>query len=137
MREWKNGIIAAGDDRFTNPNTTQSFYGYQLTSNLMTKGKWDTGFLNSYGTSLIDFERGHARPGAPQLWNEPAYLICGVHHLCRRDDGEESPPRAGPGRGGAAWAGQRRVGVRRAGRALFAVSRRADVGEKVSPTVDA
>ncbi|MGS2589745.1 DUF6571 family protein [Streptomyces hebeiensis] len=75
MREWKNGIIAAGDDRFTNPNTTQSFYGYQLTSNLMTKGKWDTGFLNSYGTSLIDFERGHARPGAPQLWNEPSYLI--------------------------------------------------------------
>ncbi|MFD5116684.1 hypothetical protein ACFWNG_30955 [Streptomyces sp. NPDC058391] len=71
MQDWKDGIIAAGDDRIKHPGIMSAPYGYQVMSSLMTKGKWDGAFLNSYGTSMIDFERGNSKLGPDWLWDNP------------------------------------------------------------------
>lgn len=72
MKEWKDGIIAAGDDRIKHPGIMSAPYGYQVMSSLMTKGKWDSDFLNSYGEKLVDFERSNSKTGGPDwLWDSP------------------------------------------------------------------
>ncbi|MER7830983.1 hypothetical protein [Streptomyces sp. NPDC095602] len=66
MASWKSGVIAAGDDRLG----AYGPYGFQVTSALMRHGTWDTRFLTSYGTKIIEFERsnpGHG--GTKNLWN--------------------------------------------------------------------
>ncbi|MFE2633894.1 hypothetical protein ACFXKF_03710 [Streptomyces scopuliridis] len=73
MQDWKDGVIAAGDDRIKHPGIMSAPYGYQVMSSLMTKGTWDKAFLNSYGTSLIDFERDNSRLGADWLWDNPGH----------------------------------------------------------------
>ncbi|MFV2118731.1 hypothetical protein ACE14D_09885 [Streptomyces sp. Act-28] len=63
---WKNGIIAAGDDRLGDNGP----YGFQVTSALMRHGTWDTRFLTSYGTKLIEFERSDPGSGGTRnLWS--------------------------------------------------------------------
>lgn len=72
MKEWKDGIIAAGDNRIKHPGIMSAPYGYQVMSSLMTKGKWDSDFLNSYGEKLVDFERSNSKTGGPDwLWDSP------------------------------------------------------------------
>lgn len=74
MREWKDGIIAAGDDRIKHPGIMSAPYGYQVMSSLMTKGKWDTDFLNTYGEKLVDFERSNSKLGGPHwVWDNPGH----------------------------------------------------------------
>ncbi|MFJ6994983.1 MULTISPECIES: hypothetical protein [unclassified Streptomyces] len=68
MATWKSGVIAAGDDRigYNGP------YGFQVTSALMRHGTWDSRFLTSYGTKLIEFERSDpGRGGTKGLWGLP------------------------------------------------------------------
>ncbi|MEV5443238.1 hypothetical protein AB0N23_11975 [Streptomyces sp. NPDC052644] len=68
MATWKSGVIAAGDDRigYNGP------YGFQVTSALMRHGTWDSRFLTSYGTKLIEFERSDpGRGGTKELWGLP------------------------------------------------------------------
>ncbi|CAL9437768.1 DUF6571 family protein [Streptomyces sp. enrichment culture] len=68
MSAWKAGIIAAGDDRI-GPGGP---YGYHVMSSLMTKGRWDTSFLTSYGEKLVEFERSSNKRGGPhELWKSP------------------------------------------------------------------
>ncbi|MFJ8644864.1 hypothetical protein ACIRNI_01840 [Streptomyces sp. NPDC093546] len=71
MREWKDNIIALGDDRIQGPNGVRSApFGFQVLGPLMSEGKWDSGFLNKYGEKLIDFERDKAKDpvlGSPDL----------------------------------------------------------------------
>ncbi|MEU7568461.1 hypothetical protein AB0A99_21130 [Streptomyces fradiae] len=66
MTAWKSGVIAAGDDRIG----TYGPYGFQVSSALMRHGTWDTGFLTSYGTRLIEFERSDpGYGGTKNLWS--------------------------------------------------------------------
>jgi hypothetical protein len=71
MREWKDGVIALGDDRIHGPNGVRSApFGFQVLGPLMSEGKWDSAFLNKYGEKLIDFERSKAKDpvlGTPDL----------------------------------------------------------------------
>ncbi|MFI2227315.1 hypothetical protein [Streptomyces fradiae] len=66
MTSWKSGVIAAGDDRIG----AYGPYGFQVSSALMRHGTWDTGFLTSYGTKLIEFERSDpGYGGTKNLWS--------------------------------------------------------------------
>ncbi|MEO3976233.1 DUF6571 family protein [Streptomyces sp. CAU 1734] len=73
MREWKQEMIALGDDRVRHPGVMSAPYGFQVLSPLLTRGKWDSSFLSAYGERLLEFERGpsgNGRIGGPeQLWN--------------------------------------------------------------------
>ncbi|MFD9864024.1 hypothetical protein [Streptomyces alboflavus] len=72
MDEWKRDVIAAGDKKFPLPDGIQGPYGFQIASSLMKKGKFASGFLNDYGTKMIEFERekgkspAYGNPG--NLW---------------------------------------------------------------------
>ncbi|MFE0057999.1 hypothetical protein [Streptomyces sp. NPDC059003] len=78
MDEWKRDVIAAGDKQFPLREGIQGPYGFQIASSLMKKGKFASGFLNDYGTNLIEFERekGQNRAnGDPEiLWGEDSQL---------------------------------------------------------------
>ncbi|MER7170925.1 hypothetical protein [Streptomyces mesophilus] len=75
---WQREVIAAGDKQFPIREGLQGPYGYQIAGSLMQKGKFDSGFLNDYGTSLIEFERKKGNDsvlGEPgDLWNTPFQL---------------------------------------------------------------
>ncbi|MBQ0983672.1 hypothetical protein KBZ10_03865 [Streptomyces sp. F63] len=59
VQDWKSGIIAAGEKPFGYPGVVSAPYGFQVMSSLMAKGKFDSGFLDDYGKTLLEFERGH------------------------------------------------------------------------------
>ncbi|MFF7715851.1 hypothetical protein [Streptomyces sp. NPDC007988] len=79
MQQWKDRMIELGDDRFEHPKGTGVSptrpLGYQILGPLMTEGKWDSDFLNKYGTSLIEHERkfnyyGISAPDGPdEVWD--------------------------------------------------------------------
>ncbi|MFI1940570.1 hypothetical protein ACH44C_25890 [Streptomyces purpureus] len=77
MQEWKDRMIALGDDQIKHPKGTSPTapLGYQILGPLMTEGKWDSDFLNKYGTSLIEHERkfnyyGISDPDGPdEVWD--------------------------------------------------------------------
>ncbi|MDJ0465152.1 DUF6571 family protein [Streptomyces sp. H27-C3] len=71
MREWKDGIIAAGDDRIKHPGIMSAPYGFQVMSSLMGKGKFESGFLTSYGDKMVEFERANSKAGPGWLWDNP------------------------------------------------------------------
>ncbi|MEU6846162.1 hypothetical protein ABZ930_30230 [Streptomyces sp. NPDC046716] len=65
VTKFQDELLAAGRRDF-NANPTESSYGlngYQLTSSLMSEGKWDTDFLQDYGDDLITAERNGANAG--------------------------------------------------------------------------
>ncbi|MGH4033907.1 hypothetical protein ACQB60_33810 [Actinomycetota bacterium Odt1-20B] len=78
MDEWKRDVIASGDKQFPLREGLQGPYGFQIASSLMKKGKFESGFLNDYGTNLIEFERKQVKDptlGAPAtLWNFDSQL---------------------------------------------------------------
>ncbi|MFJ6633846.1 hypothetical protein ACIQMR_21030 [Streptomyces sp. NPDC091376] len=81
MQEWKDRMIALGDDQIKHPNGMPSApYGFQVLGPLMTEGKWDTEFLSKYGKSVIEFERkfdDSVLGGPDQVWENrfnPAQL---------------------------------------------------------------
>ncbi len=67
ITKFQDDLLKAGQHNF-NANPTESPYGltgYQLTSSLMSEGKWDTGFLQEYGGALISAEKaGGQNPDA-------------------------------------------------------------------------
>ncbi|MFJ4919940.1 hypothetical protein [Streptomyces sp. NPDC088725] len=75
MEAWKNDILAAGGKQFSHDGVMTKPYGFQIMSSLMSKGKFDTEFLNSYGDKMVEFERdftGKARNvDAGWLWDHP------------------------------------------------------------------
>jgi hypothetical protein len=65
ITKFQNELLAAGQREF-NANPTESTYGlngYQLTSSLMSEGKWDKDFLQDYGGALITAEKNGANAG--------------------------------------------------------------------------
>ncbi|GHJ23212.1 WXG100 family type VII secretion target [Streptomyces albus] len=60
MAQWKKDVIELGDKRmagFQGAYNSQPPYGFQVMSNLMRTGKWDTGFLHDYGDKLVKFDK--------------------------------------------------------------------------------
>ncbi|MGP3986866.1 hypothetical protein [Streptomyces sp. 3N207] len=57
MRQWQNDMIALGDKRLESSGGSTHPFGFQLMSNLMHSGKYDSGFLNRYGDRLVAWDK--------------------------------------------------------------------------------
>ncbi|NSC22834.1 hypothetical protein FM076_17320 [Streptomyces albus subsp. chlorinus] len=62
MTQWKQDVFDLGDKRLftlSNPTRYDSTppFGFQVMSNLMRTGKWDTEFLNAYGDQLVTADK--------------------------------------------------------------------------------
>jgi hypothetical protein len=78
IAKFQNDLLKAGQRDF-NANPTESPYGlsgYQLTSSLMSEGKWDKDFLQDYGDALITAEKNGANAGQnpDAYWGYPRTL---------------------------------------------------------------
>ncbi|WP_449348492.1 hypothetical protein [Streptomyces shaanxiensis] len=78
ITKFQNDLLKAGQRDF-NANPTESPYGlsgYQLTSSLMSEGKWDKDFLQDYGDALITAEKNGANGGQnpDAYWGYPRTL---------------------------------------------------------------
>ncbi|MFF0084218.1 DUF6571 family protein [Streptomyces canus] len=78
VTHFQNDLLKAGQRDF-NANPTESPYGlsgYQLTSSLMSEGKWDKDFLQDYGDALITAEKNGANAGQnpDAYWGYPRTL---------------------------------------------------------------
>ncbi|SDP65487.1 hypothetical protein SAMN04487981_13140 [Streptomyces sp. cf386] len=78
ITKFQNDLLKAGQRDF-NANPTESPYGlsgYQLTSSLMSEGKWDKDFLHDYGDALITAEKNGANAGQnpDSYWGYPRTL---------------------------------------------------------------
>lgn len=69
MDKWKREVLAAGDQRQGGDSNTNP-YGFQVMSDLMGEGKWDSGFLGDYGKEVLSFEREAIEDGKSpeELW---------------------------------------------------------------------
>ncbi|WP_282701038.1 hypothetical protein [Streptomyces sp. CC219B] len=70
MEQWKSDVIKSGDDVIRSRGS--SAYGFQVMSNLMRYGSYDTKFLNAYGDAVVVAENkmthdGRIKPG--QAWS--------------------------------------------------------------------
>ncbi|MEU9777077.1 hypothetical protein [Streptomyces sp. NPDC047968] len=71
MEAWKRQIIAAGPKDFGHEGIMVRPYGFQIMSNLMVKGNFDSGFLDHYGKALHSFET-EKKPFKPaDVWGNP------------------------------------------------------------------
>ncbi|MEU4966711.1 hypothetical protein [Streptomyces smyrnaeus] len=57
MRQWQQDIIALGDKRLESSGGRTHPFGFQLMSNLMHSGTYDSGFLNRYGDRLVAWDK--------------------------------------------------------------------------------
>lgn len=70
MEQWKADVIKSGDDVFRSRGT--SAYGFQVMSNLMRYGTYDTKFLNTYGGAVARAENKMTHDGGvkpSQVWS--------------------------------------------------------------------
>ena len=58
MQQWKRDVIALGGTN-VRPNGEHQVYGFQVMSNLMRQGNYESNFLHDYGNSLISYEKEH------------------------------------------------------------------------------
>ncbi|MFF4400519.1 hypothetical protein [Streptomyces sp. NPDC001480] len=73
MAKWKADMIKSGDDIVRTRGS--SAYGFQIMSNLMRDGSYDSRFLHDYGNAAFATERrltheGRIKPG--QAWHSPS-----------------------------------------------------------------
>lgn len=78
ITKFQNDLLKAGQRDF-NANPTESPYGlsgYQLTSSLMSEGKWDKDFLQDYGDALITADKNASDAGQnpDAYWGYPRTL---------------------------------------------------------------
>ncbi|MDH6619813.1 hypothetical protein M2163_006921 [Streptomyces sp. SAI-135] len=101
ITKFQNDLLKAGQRDF-NANPTESPYGlsgYQLTSSLMSEGKWDKDFLQDYGDALITAEKNGANAGQnpDAYWGVPADTGLDEHRGARPHDRVHGRPGAQPG----------------------------------------
>ncbi|MFD5077000.1 hypothetical protein [Streptomyces sp. NPDC058371] len=58
MQKWKSDVISLGGAD-VRPNGENPVYGFQVMSNLMRNGSYESDFLHDYGTELIGYEKQH------------------------------------------------------------------------------
>ncbi|MGW6272416.1 hypothetical protein [Streptomyces sp. NPDC055060] len=74
MDTWKKEMLAAGPKTFPAADGLATGpYGYQVMSSLMRRGKFDSDFLDRYGTKVLEFERDHVG-GPDYAWKDAARL---------------------------------------------------------------
>ncbi|MGW0992900.1 DUF6571 family protein [Streptomyces sp. NPDC002520] len=72
MAKWKADMIKSGDDYVRSRGT--SAYGFQIMSNLMRDGSYDSKFLHDYGNAVFATERRLTHEGKlkpDQAWHTP------------------------------------------------------------------
>ncbi|WP_432040161.1 hypothetical protein [Streptomyces cucumeris] len=63
MQKWEDTVIAHGGHR----SRDTGYYNFQVMSNLMRNGRYDTSFLRRYGSELHDFETKYTADQAGRL----------------------------------------------------------------------
>ncbi|MEU0101548.1 hypothetical protein [Streptomyces sp. NPDC006267] len=72
MDAWKKDVIASGAKQFGHEGIMVKPYGFQIMSNLMVKGKFDSGFLDDYGRAIRTFEQSKGSQFGPaDVWGNP------------------------------------------------------------------
>ncbi len=66
MQKWESDMVKLGPERLDIDDAGHP-YGYQVMSSLMHFGDYDDDFLNSYGDSLIDYDKAHNQK-VPNYW---------------------------------------------------------------------
>ncbi|WP_030232790.1 hypothetical protein [Streptomyces sp. NRRL S-350] len=90
MQDWESEMVKLGPQVMNRPGGGPTPLGYQLMSSLMRSGEYDTEFLDSYGKSLLAYER-NAKTDPQLIWAP--------------DSTQPSWDHLGEGRGGDAVAG--------------------------------
>jgi hypothetical protein len=95
MEAWKRDVIAAGGKQFGHEGIMVKPYGFQIMSNLMVKGKFDSGFLNDYGDALRTFEE-KKKPFEPAaVWGNPG-IASQLDYTGKGADGDFGEPGTDP-----------------------------------------
>ncbi|MFH9816211.1 hypothetical protein [Streptomyces sp. NPDC017230] len=95
MEAWKRDIIAAGGKQFGHEGIMVKPYGFQIMSNLMVKGKFDSDFLNEYGDALRTFEE-KKKPFEPEaIWGNPG-IAAQLDYTGKGADGDFGRPGTDP-----------------------------------------
>ncbi|MEU0398139.1 DUF6571 family protein [Streptomyces sp. NPDC006208] len=89
MRAWKDEIIRTGSERLNTGGTTHP-YGFQVMSNLMRSGTYDTSFLNSYGDKLVAWDEKNNTKDGYAYWSNTAD-VDSLNLIGRRDDTGHDP----------------------------------------------
>lgn len=103
MRQWKKTMISLGGTDVGDGDGGQyHVYGFQVMSDLMRNGTYDTTFLDSYGTALIAFEKANTgdvytglqrqvAPGNKNLlpWDKPWMNLVQLHYGAANDGGTD------------------------------------------------
>lgn len=101
MRKWKTDMIALGGKDVGDGDGGQyHVYGFQVMSDLMRYGSYDTGFLNDYGKALVTFEKKNTSDEVGGLqrrvvqkdvlpWEQPGMNLVRLHYGAGNDGGAD------------------------------------------------
>lgn len=79
MREWKNEMLRTGPQRVETGGNSNP-YGYQLMSNLMRFGKYESDFLTRYSDQLTAWDKKNNTEGRPYWANTADVGVLNLHH---------------------------------------------------------
>ncbi|MFC0599846.1 hypothetical protein [Streptomyces palmae] len=72
MRKWKEDVIRMGSERLESSGGRTHPYGFQIMSNLMRFGQYDSAFLGTYGDKLVAWDRKNNTKGPFPYWTNTA-----------------------------------------------------------------
>ncbi|KUJ70633.1 hypothetical protein ACZ90_01620 [Streptomyces albus subsp. albus] len=72
MRKWKDDIIRMGPERLESSGGRTHPYGFQIMSNLMRFGQYDSNFLNTYGDKLLTWDKQNNTKKPFPYWTNTA-----------------------------------------------------------------
>ncbi|POX40391.1 hypothetical protein C3486_13675 [Streptomyces sp. Ru73] len=89
MQHWEESVVTAGNTSFR-PDPVRSSagaLGFQVMSSLLRHGRYDTEFLDSYGSALLRKDKSHAMGATrtEEIWEN----IDGVDLVFGKDDGHD------------------------------------------------
>ncbi|MBW1601873.1 hypothetical protein JJV70_07065 [Streptomyces sp. JJ66] len=89
IRRWEEDVIELGPT-VLDPEGHTSVYGFQVMSNLMRHGEFDTEFLQNYGNALFATEKEMGIPG--NYWNGPLAHDVNLNFAEPEGHGEDASP---------------------------------------------
>jgi hypothetical protein len=101
MRKWKTDMVAlGGTDMGDGDGGQYHVYGFQVMSDLMRHGTYDTTFLRDYGTALVSFEKKNTHDVSGGLqrrvteknvlpWEQPGMNLAHLHYAAGNDAGAD------------------------------------------------
>ncbi|MCT2594141.1 hypothetical protein LHJ74_30250 [Streptomyces sp. N2-109] len=79
MKEWKQEVLRMGPQRVETGGSSNP-YGYQIMSNLMRFGKYESGFLTKYSDELTAWDKKNNTEGRPYWGNQADIGVLNLHH---------------------------------------------------------